>query len=57
VDVVAGDRQPVPAEQDVDLQPVAQRVEDAVADRRELRGDIVGNVQNLFRQASFSFTS
>jgi hypothetical protein len=57
VHVVTGQRQPVAAQQDVDLEPLAQRVEDAVPDRRELRGDVVRNVENLFRQASFSFTS
>src|SRR5262249_25261178 len=55
--VVAGDRQSVAAQEDLDLQTVAQRVEDAVADRRELCRDVVRNVEHLFRQASFSFTS
>src|SRR5438874_2889924 len=57
VDVVAGDRQPVPAEQDRAFQPVAERIEDAVADRGELGRDVVGDIEHLFRQASFSFTS
>jgi hypothetical protein len=55
--VVAGERQAVAAQQDVDLEPLAQRVEDAVADRRELGGDVVRDVENLFGQASFSFTN
>jgi hypothetical protein len=57
LDVVTGDRQPVATQQDVDLQPVAQRLENAVADRRELRGDVVRDVEGLFCQASFSLTS
>src|SRR5215831_12441656 len=55
--VLTVDRQPVPSQKDVDLQPVAQRIEDAVADRGELRRDVVRNVEHLLRQASFSFTS
>jgi hypothetical protein len=57
VHVVAGDGQAVAAQQDVDLEPVAQRVEDAVADRRELGGDVVRDIERLFRQASFSLTN
>jgi hypothetical protein len=56
-DVVAGERQPVPAEQDVDLEPFAEGVEDAVADRGELGGYVVRDVEDLLGQASFSFTS
>jgi hypothetical protein len=57
VDVVAGDRQPVAAQQDVDLQPLPQRVEDAVADRRQLGRDVVRDIERLLRQASFSVMS
>jgi hypothetical protein len=57
VHVVARDRQPVAAQQDVDLEPLAQRVEDAVADRGQLGRDIVRDIERLLRQASFSFTS
>jgi hypothetical protein len=47
VDVVACDREPVPAEEDRDRETVAQRVEHSVADRRQLGGDVVGNVEGL----------
>jgi hypothetical protein len=57
VHVVARDRQPVAPQQDVDLEPLAQRVEDAVTDRRQLGRDIVRDIERLLRQASFSFTS
>ena len=45
VDVVSGDRQAVPAQQDRALQPVPERLEDAVADRGELRRHVVRNVE------------
>ena len=45
---VAGDRQPVAAQEDRDLEAIAQRVEDAVADRGELGRDVVGDIENLF---------
>ena len=48
VDVVAADREAVSAQEDRALEPVAERVEDAVADRRQLRGDVVGDVEGLF---------
>jgi hypothetical protein len=57
VHVVARDRQPVAPQQDVDLEPLAQRVEDAVADRGQLGRDIVRDIERLLCQASFSFTS
>ena len=47
VDVVALDRQPVAAQPDRALEPVAQRVEDAVADRGQLGGDVVRDVEGL----------
>jgi hypothetical protein len=56
VHVLAGDRQAVPPQEDVDREPLAQRVEDAVADRRQLSGDVVRDVERLLRQASFSLT-
>ena len=48
VDVVARDRQPVPAQQDGALEAVAERVEHAVADRGQLGSDVVGDVEGLF---------
>ena len=47
VHVVAGDRQPVPAQQDRALEPVPERVEHAVADRGQLGRDVVGNIESL----------
>ena len=47
MDVVARDCEPVPAQENRALQPVTERVEDAVADRRQLRGDVVGDVECL----------
>ena len=70
--VVAAERQPVAAQRDRAAEPLAQRVEDAVLDARELRGDLVRDVEHLLhgrsvgrdpsrpyglRQASFSLTS
>jgi hypothetical protein len=49
VDVVARDRQAVAAQEDRDFEPVAQRVEDAVADRGKLGRDVVGDIENLFQ--------
>jgi hypothetical protein len=43
VRVLALDRQPVAAQQDRDAKPITQRIEDAVAQGRQLGGDIVGN--------------
>jgi hypothetical protein len=57
VDVVACDRQPVAAQEDVDLEPFAERVEDPVADRGELGGYVVRDIERLFGQASFSLTT
>ena len=64
------DRQPVPAEENRALEPIPERIEDAVADRRELRRDVVRDVERLFHllhalsvgavpgcQASFSLTT
>ena len=45
MDVVARDREPVSAQENRALEPVAERVEDAVADRRQLGGDVVGDVE------------
>jgi len=47
MDVVARDREPVPAQEDRALEAVAKSVEDAVADRRQLGGDVVGDVEGL----------
>ena len=49
--VVAFDREPVPAQEQRDPEPLAQRVEDAVADGRELGGDVVRNRENLLHPA------
>ena len=45
--VVAAEGEPVPAQRDRALEPLAQRVEDAVLDAGELRGDLVRDVQHL----------
>src|SRR5439155_1008211 len=43
VDVVPRDREPVPAQENRAFQAVAESAEDAVADRGELGGDVVGD--------------
>ena len=45
--VVAAEREPVPAQGDRAAEPLAQRVEDAVLDPRELGRDLVRDVQHL----------
>ena len=45
--VVAAERQPVPAQGDRAAEPLAERVEDAVLDPRELGRDLVRDVQHL----------
>jgi len=52
VGVVALDRQPVATKQDRDPKPVTQRVENAVADGRELGGDVVGDRENFLHARS-----
>ena len=49
--VVAAQRQPVPAQRDRAVEPLPQRVEDAVLDAGELGGDLVRDVQHLLGQA------
>ena len=46
LEVVAGEREAVAAQIDGAAEPVAERVEDTVADARELRGYLVGDVEN-----------
>ncbi len=48
VHVVSRDREPVPAEENRDFETVAESVENAVADRRQLGGDVVGDIESLF---------
>ncbi len=48
VGAVPGDRQAVAAKEDRALEPVAESVEHAVADRGQLGGDVVRDVQSLF---------
>ena len=50
-DVVALDRQLVPAQAQRAVQPVAQRVEHAVADARELRRDLVRDGKDFLHPA------
>ena len=50
--VVALERQLVPAQADRAVQPLAQRVEHAVADARELGGDLVRDVENFLHRLS-----
>ena len=49
--VVAVEREPVAAQRDRAVEPLAQRVEHAVADARELSGDLVRDIENLLHQA------
>ena len=50
--LVAVERQPVAAEEDRAVEPVAQRVEHAVADAGELGGDVVRDVENFLHGRS-----
>ena len=52
VRVIAPQREPVPAERDRALEPLAQRVEDSVLDARELGRDLVRDVQHLLHLAA-----
>ena len=45
--LVPVERQPVPAQRDRAAEPLAQRVEHAVGDARELRGDLVRNGEHV----------
>ena len=48
--VVALEREPVAAQEDGDLEAVAERVEDAVVDRGELGRDLVGDRENFLQR-------
>ena len=50
--LVAVEREPVPAERDRAAQPLAQRVEHAVAHACELRGDLVGHGEHVLHGLS-----
>ena len=50
--LVAVEREPVPAQRDRAAEPLAQRVEHAVADACELRGDLVGNGEHVLHGLS-----
>ena len=54
VDVVARDCEPVSTQENRALQPVAERIEDAVADCRQLRSDVVGDVECLLHRCTRS---
>ena len=45
--IVAVEREPVAAQRDRASEPLAQRVEHAVADAGQLGGDLVGNRENV----------
>jgi len=51
VEVLTLDRDPVAAQVDRALEPVPQRLQHAVADPAELRGDVVRNIENLLHPA------
>jgi len=51
-EVVALDRELVPAQAERAVEPVAQRVEHAVADAGELRGDLVGDGKDFLHRRS-----
>ena len=52
VAVLAPERQPVAAESDRAMKPLAKRVEDAVLDPGELGRNLVGDVQHLLHRRS-----
>jgi hypothetical protein len=55
--VFAGEREAVAAQVDRAAEPVAERVEYAVADARELRGDLVRDVQDGLHAVSVGRSS